>query len=159
VIDLHLEDVPGQSVSRYSPPKQPPGFRHGLEDGGSVALLAQKVRCRKPGRAAPDDRDLFFKESWARFWGLKSLLIGPIKGDSLELTDGDGRIDLPSPAGLLAGVHTYSGERPGDGKVPQQDLKGLLVPAGPDKGYISRDVHVGRTCDLTGSPDKVFTFP
>ena len=75
--------------------------------------------------------------------------LGHIKGNPFEHANGNGGIYFTPPTDLFTGVDADSSKGTGDGQVPHQDLKGLIVPAHTHKGHITGDIHTGGTGHLT----------
>ena len=126
VVHFHLDDFPRQAKLRNAQIKHAAGNRGGLKDFNRVTEQGQIMRTSKAAHAGADNRN-----SLIAFGGWRQLLAGRIVPGAkvvavgsvaLQCADGNGFVDLATPAIVFTGVRADAAKNVGKwiGRAGQQ---------------------------------------
>ncbi len=147
-LDLAVQNGFGQTIFRDAVTQPAPCLRGGFKDADLMSQIGKIIAAGQAGRTGADDGDLF-----ARGIGLLRDVVPGIaqilvRGEALQLPDGDGILDDLAPAFLFAEsrADTSDGKRQRQGFLDHLD--GVVVLAVGDQRHVALHVHVVRAGDL-----------
>ncbi len=145
VLDLLVEDVVGQAVTRNAVAEHAAQARLRLEQGHAVAEQGQVGSGRQAGRAAADDGDLAIEFVGCGLGGRILLGIGvDVVGDeTLEVADVHGVFDFAAVAVVLAGMLAHPAASGGKRAALADELVGFLELGGGGERDVALRVHAG----------------
>ena len=132
----------------YPDPQHAAGFGQGFKNGGANPVSGQVIGGGKSRRSGPDNGHFFFPCRQTRDLYIPGINL--VRGESFEVSNGNGFIHLGSSAGVFAAMGADAAQNAGQGQLRHDNLEGFLIFSLAHHLHIALYVQSGRAGQSAG---------